>query len=213
MMEMEAVAAFHNKHSILSQALGQDEIDELRKLGALLIKHASKIDTTDPDLRYVRAHFELEETGEWLIALATGNEVEFADALADKLYILLGHALIFGIPLTECFAEVHVSNMTKLPATEKVQRVTKGPNYVPPKIESVLAVNAMRTKPVRTNFVHELERRYLQRFRIAEIDDLPSDQRQMMLTLARRLKDKPGLARVLSEVAENIDNISDEAQE
>ena len=62
---------------------------------------------------------------------------------ADLLYVVYGAAHAFGIPIDECFEEVHNSNMSKLGADEKPiyredGKVLKGPNFYEPNLKGVL---------------------------------------------------------------------------
>lgn len=68
------------------------------------------------------------------------------DALTDLQYILDGTYLSFGLHTYKelAFHEVHCSNMSKLgedgnPIRREDGKILKGPNYVPPDIEGVLA--------------------------------------------------------------------------
>lgn len=81
---------------------------------------------------------EMEELGD---ADAAGDIVKFADAIADVVYVLVGTAVVHGIPFDAVFAEVHRSNMTKhnTPAEAKL---VKGPDYEPPDIAGVLGIEA-----------------------------------------------------------------------
>jgi len=96
-------------------------------------------DPTDP--RGLRAHLEIEELTEFISAMYHGDEVGMLDALADRLYVLLGTAVQFDLPIWQAFVEVHMSNMTKKrqahdPFGGRVR--DKGPDYVPPDIVGVL---------------------------------------------------------------------------
>ena len=57
----------------------------------------------------------VEELGEWLAANGKSDLPGAADALGDRLYVLLGDAVATGIPLPEVFEAVHESNWSKLP--------------------------------------------------------------------------------------------------
>lgn len=107
------------------------------------------------DLRYKLIYEEVNE--ELLVALdalkhALFNEsldeelkikllVELADALADSIYVIVGTAVSFGIPMNQIFEEVHRSNMTKsmLKDSKSIKGKTlKGPNWEPPKIKEII---------------------------------------------------------------------------
>jgi predicted HAD superfamily Cof-like phosphohydrolase len=60
--------------------------------------------------------------------------------LADLMYVTIGTAVTFGLPLEQVFAEVHRSNMSKLgadgkPVYREDGKVLKGPNYTEPNLE------------------------------------------------------------------------------
>ena len=84
-----------------------------------------------------------EELNEYKEAIYTDDLVEIADALADIMYVALGAAISYGIPIDEVFEEVHRSNMSKLdangkPITREDGKVIKGPHYDPPNIAPIL---------------------------------------------------------------------------
>jgi len=85
-----------------------------------------------------------EEVAELRAAVAAGDLVAVADALADIVYVACGTAHVLGIPFDEVFAEVHRANMSKLDADGKPVlradgKVLKGPSYVPPDVAGALA--------------------------------------------------------------------------
>lgn len=60
--------------------------------------------------------------------------------LADLMYVTIGTAVTFGLPLREVFAEVHKSNMSKLgldgkPIYREDGKVLKGPDYKEPDLD------------------------------------------------------------------------------
>ena len=61
----------------------------------------------------VRLGLALEELAEWVEANQAGDIVAAADALADRLYVLLGDAVSVGVPIEPVFLAVHESNMSK----------------------------------------------------------------------------------------------------
>jgi len=92
-------------------------------------------------LREALIREEFEE--ELVPAMKDGNIVEIADALSDILYVTYGAAVAFGIPIDECFAEVHRSNMSKTGPDGKALRredgkILKGPNYFRPNLARIL---------------------------------------------------------------------------
>ena len=94
------------------------------------------------ELRYDLIHEELEEFAD-AIYNGEGSITDVADALADLLYVVYGAAHAFGIPIDECFEEVHNSNMSKLGADGKPiyredGKVLKGPNFYEPDLKGIL---------------------------------------------------------------------------
>lgn len=95
------------------------------------------------DRRQLRKDLLSEEFEEYMLAEATNDVVEIADALGDMLYIIAGTALEYGIPLEAVFDEIHRSNMSKAdgligPLTREDGKILKGPHFTPPDIEGVL---------------------------------------------------------------------------
>jgi len=86
-----------------------------------------------------------EENNEYLEAALKGDYVEVADALGDKLYVLLGTIIEHGMQdvIQDVFEEIHRSNMSKLgvdgkPIYREDGKAIKGGNYVPPNIKNIL---------------------------------------------------------------------------
>jgi predicted HAD superfamily Cof-like phosphohydrolase len=95
------------------------------------------------DLLPLRHALLAEEYGEYLEASENLDIIEFADALADMVYVIYGTALTFGIDLDSVLEEVHASNMSKLdafgnPILRADGKVLKGPRFFKPDIKSVL---------------------------------------------------------------------------
>lgn len=86
------------------------------------------------DVRMLRMHLLQEELGEFMLALNQGDKPQILDGLCDLLYVLVGTAAVFGIPLEEGFAEVHRSNMTKRPSD---QRASDKTGYEPAQLENI----------------------------------------------------------------------------
>ncbi len=85
-----------------------------------------------------RAHLMVEELSEVIAAMREGDEVKTLDGLTDLLYVVLGTASTFDLPIAAAFAEVHRSNMTKeRQPTERAEH-PRGPNYSPPDLEGEL---------------------------------------------------------------------------
>ena len=99
------------------------------------------------DSRALRAELMLEELGESLEALAAGDELALLDGLADLIYVVVGTATTFKLPVEAAFREVHRSNMTKNSHIDHAAGVTgKGPQFKSPKLRAVL--NHARGKDV-----------------------------------------------------------------
>jgi predicted HAD superfamily Cof-like phosphohydrolase len=69
--------------------------------------------------------------------------IKIADAITDLLVVVCGAAIEYGIPLKQCFAEVHESNMSKLgkdgkPIYREDGKIMKGPNFKLPDLKSIL---------------------------------------------------------------------------
>ena len=74
-----------------------------------------------PDRSRLRVNLLREELNEFEQAIADGDLVEVADALADLQYVLSGAVLEFGLGdhFKRLFDEVHRSNMSKTCRTEQ----------------------------------------------------------------------------------------------
>lgn len=97
----------------------------------------------ESERRELRRNLELEEFSELCEAEQDNNLVGVADALADLLYVLYGHALEYGIPIVAVFNEVHRANMSKLDRDGKPIRrydgkICKSEKYEPPDILPIL---------------------------------------------------------------------------
>ena len=83
---------------------------------------------------------EMSELGE---AFANDDMVEISDALADLIYVAIGMALVYGIPLDEVWDEVQNSNMQKLGGGVREDgKILKPDDWEPPRIAEVLAKHA-----------------------------------------------------------------------
>lgn len=116
-------------------------------VGDFMEAFGQKVETqpTWPDFntRELRVDLIQEEVDELVEAIAQKDMVEIADALTDILYVVYGAGHTFGIDLDECFAEVHMSNMSKLgddgkPIKNEAGKVMKGPGFFAPDLESII---------------------------------------------------------------------------
>jgi predicted HAD superfamily Cof-like phosphohydrolase len=115
-----------------------------------------------------------EEVDELESAFNEGNLVKIADALADILYITYGTAVASGIPLEQVFREVHRSNMTKLPSSERDGKAQKGKDYSSPNLLKVFGAVGNEKK---MSIKERLKRLAFQ------VDYFDSDQVVMVVTL------------------------------
>ena len=79
-----------------------------------------------------------EELAVWIEAHIAGNIVEAADAIGDRLYVLLGDALSTGLPVERVFEEVHCSNMTKVCSDNVTGKGKKLQGYLRPNLEAIV---------------------------------------------------------------------------
>ena len=95
------------------------------------------------DERLHCAQLIAEEAGEVMKALLNGDEVECADALGDLLYVTIGTAVTYGIPIEEVFNEIHKSNMTKIrnpndPNDSRMRKKDPHDGYIKPDISKAI---------------------------------------------------------------------------
>lgn len=97
-----------------------------------------------PERTNLRISLLREEQWELFEAIRKENLVEIADGCADLIYVVIGTALEYGIPLAAVWDAVQASNMAKIdPATGKVRKradgkVLKPEGWMPPDIESII---------------------------------------------------------------------------
>ena len=92
---------------------------------------------------------EFLDSHKWVYAdyyeLVDVDTIEYADALADLVYLCFGAALEAGIDLNAVLEEVHSSNMSKIWPDGKVHyhpngKVAKPADWTPPNIKEVLGL-------------------------------------------------------------------------
>jgi predicted HAD superfamily Cof-like phosphohydrolase len=88
-------------------------------------------------LKMLRLRLIVEEAAELAIAMHKNDIIAVADAIADLLYVTIGAALAYGIPIQEVFDEVHRANMSKGKLDEQ-QKGGKNVEYSPPDVEAIL---------------------------------------------------------------------------
>jgi predicted HAD superfamily Cof-like phosphohydrolase len=78
--------------------------------------------------------------------MAAKSLPDIADAIADSIYVLVGTALEYGIPLDRVWAAVRAANMAKVdPVTGLVRKradgkILKPDGWQPPDIAGVLSI-------------------------------------------------------------------------
>lgn len=96
----------------------------------------------------LRKRLITEECLEFLTAWEKRDLVEIADGIADLIYVLLGTALSYGIPIGDVFNEVHRTNMLKVKGSVRDDgKILKPEGWQPPNIAGILEaakVNAHR---------------------------------------------------------------------
>lgn len=122
-------------HKVYGAAINQPFTEELKALRIRLISEEAleveeefwPVDTIPTD----RGSLEVE---------IPVDRKKLTKELADLMYVTIGTAVTFGLPLREVFAEVHKSNMSKLgpdgkPIYREDGKVLKGPNYKEPDLD------------------------------------------------------------------------------
>jgi predicted HAD superfamily Cof-like phosphohydrolase len=102
----------------------------------------------------LRVNLIVEEvTKELLPAIANRDLVETADAIVDSIYVLIGAALEFGIPVAEVWAAVQSANMAKAVeqpnGTFKVikradSKILKPEGWTPPDVKAILVAHGWK---------------------------------------------------------------------
>lgn len=100
--------------------------------------------------RLLRLDLIHEEVSELDQAMRRGDMISIADGMGDVIYVVIGAALEYGIPIDAVFREIHRSNMTKVWADGSVHRridgkILKPETYSPADLRGVLYAHGMRT--------------------------------------------------------------------
>lgn len=139
------------------------DAEQLLDCAVVDLKSPHEVSSSD-QLLALRARLVLEETKEFVDALAKGDTVQVADAIVDLIYVLTGTSIAFGIDQAKVWDAVQAANMAKFPsckscgATGEVSgstceacqghgkvalrdaggKVIKPPGWTPPDVEGVL---------------------------------------------------------------------------
>jgi hypothetical protein len=98
------------------------------------LEHMMNCGCEDPRIR--RAQIMIEELGETIEGLANRDEVATLDGLSDLIFVAVGTAVAFDLPVKAGIREVCFSNLTKaVRRPGDVRLRDKGTSYVPPNLE------------------------------------------------------------------------------
>ncbi len=117
-------------HEAMGQPINEHMINEdLLKLRWLLLKE----EFTELEEEFEVSLYDIRR------GRVPGNLRNILKELADLQYVISGFAITFGMELDTAFNRVHESNMSKLgddgkPIYREDGKVSKGPNYKPPKL-------------------------------------------------------------------------------
>lgn len=126
--------------TVLDDAMGS--VRRFRELGGFAIRSPGGFDSVEADERALLTDLLREEFQEYLEAEGLNDEIAIADALADMIYIILGTAIAYGIPLGEVFREVHRSNLAKFEGQRRYRedgKLLKPEGWTPPDVAGLLA--------------------------------------------------------------------------
>lgn len=121
MTPFEAVLEFHKTYNVPINVSFTEELVDLRV--SLCVEECKEVE---------------EEL--WLNSPEFIDKKRLTKELADLLYVTIGVAVTFGLPLEEVFNEVHKSNMSKLgedgkPIMRSDGKILKGPFYKEPDLD------------------------------------------------------------------------------
>jgi predicted HAD superfamily Cof-like phosphohydrolase len=90
----------------------------------------------EQNLRWNLLDEEMDEVGQ---AWIEGDIPGFAKELCDLIYIAIGTALVYGIPLEHVWDEVHKSNMAKAGGPRREDgKILKPEGWAPPDVRACL---------------------------------------------------------------------------
>ena len=88
-----------------------------------------------------------EEFDEVFDAFKKEDIDNLAQELADLIYVCVGMAVSFGIPLAEVWDEVHKSNMAKVGGTKRPDgKLLKPEGWVAPDVKRLLDIKRLRDR-------------------------------------------------------------------
>ena len=88
-----------------------------------------------------RIRLILEELSELAHAHSIADENEFVDALADLTFVVLGTAVVAGVPFNEIWDEVRRSNMSKVGGNiDSGGKLIKPDNYQAPDFSKIFGL-------------------------------------------------------------------------
>lgn len=122
MNPFKAVKDFHTKYGLsLDKDVNDDNVTELLLRDRLLHEEMSEVVAEYRDKAlYNDEHYQ------------EVNKQNLTKELADLIYVTIGFATSFNLPLEEVFERIHNANMTKSGNVDG--KVTKGPNFVPAEV-------------------------------------------------------------------------------
>ncbi len=132
--------------------LGASESIFLSNIATRMYSLANELDvyadTHSNSTRTARAQLMTEELAETIDALIMRNEEKLLDGLSDLLFVTLGTAITFDMPIEEGHLEVVRSNLSKaVRDPDNNARIRdKGPNYVAPNMKKVLETYRSNSK-------------------------------------------------------------------
>lgn len=104
-------------------------------------RHSPRPSVEDDEKRALWSQLFREEADELMAAIERRDLVGVADGLGDVIYVTLGAALAFGIPIEEVFEQVHESNMSKVHTGVTARedgKIMRGPDYRSPQLAELL---------------------------------------------------------------------------
>ena len=149
--QLSQVAEFHQaigeKVAAETELLGTDN-DADQQLACELRELMERTRVRQPQGSHLarRALMAVEELAEWIEAHVAGDLVEAADAVGDRLYVLLGDAVATGLPIEEVFEEVHRSNLTKAWRADQTGKGKKNIDFSPPKLGKLIRTELKEEK-------------------------------------------------------------------